>query len=285
MINDHFKPFQGEEHQSFALEKGSAAVLLVHGFPGTPAEMRPLADALFHAGWTAHGLLLPGFGADMATLPQRSHDDWLNAVCQAVLALKAAHAPVLLAGNSLGGALALWAAAQLEHRGTPVDGLMLFAPFWRIDHLLWHMLPVIKRAFPTIKPFKLVKPDFSKQETRDGVRNFMPDVNLDDPAVRAAITEFELPIGMFNEIRHAGEQAYRSLHHVHAPALVLQGTHDNLVRPAATRRLLVRLRGRVQYVEVPAAHDLTTLKSPAFAQVERAVLDFAGTFWQDKPGA
>jgi esterase/lipase len=208
----------------------------------------------------------------MATLPQRSHNDWLNAVCQAVQTLRAAHTPVLLAGNSLGGALALWAAAHLARRSTPVDGLILFAPFWRIDHPLWHMLPVIKRAFPTIKPFKLVKPDFNRQETRDGVRNFMPDVNLDDPAVREAITEFELPIGMFNEIRHAGEQAYRSLHHVHAPALVLQGTQDNLVRPAATRRLLVRLRGRVQYVEVPAEHDLTTLKSPAFAQVGTAAV-------------
>jgi alpha-beta hydrolase superfamily lysophospholipase len=53
--------FQGPEHLPFLWPGGQPAALLVHGFPGTPAEMRPLGEALHQAGWTAQGILLPGF--------------------------------------------------------------------------------------------------------------------------------------------------------------------------------------------------------------------------------
>ncbi len=54
--------FQGEEHQPFHWVAGPPAALLVHGFPGTPAELRPLGQALYEAGWTVSAPLLPGFG-------------------------------------------------------------------------------------------------------------------------------------------------------------------------------------------------------------------------------
>ncbi|MBN1992742.1 MAG: alpha/beta hydrolase [Anaerolineae bacterium] len=34
----HIKPFQGDEHQPFYWNGGQPAALLVHGFPGTPAD-------------------------------------------------------------------------------------------------------------------------------------------------------------------------------------------------------------------------------------------------------
>ena len=40
------KVFQGEHHADFLIERGEPAALLIHGFPGTPAEMRPLAPLL-----------------------------------------------------------------------------------------------------------------------------------------------------------------------------------------------------------------------------------------------
>ncbi len=48
-----FNPFNGPEHADFTIPGGDPAALLVHGFPGTPAEMRPLAEALNERGWTA----------------------------------------------------------------------------------------------------------------------------------------------------------------------------------------------------------------------------------------
>ncbi len=37
---------QMPRHQPFLWPGSTAAALLIHGFPGTPAEMRPLAETL-----------------------------------------------------------------------------------------------------------------------------------------------------------------------------------------------------------------------------------------------
>ena len=148
--------FQGEEHQSFLLVGGRPAALLVHGFPGSPAEMRPVGEALHDAGWTVQGLLLPGFGPDIATLQQRRLEDWQAAVANAMASLRREHDPLLLVGLSMGGALALQAAAD-----TPPDGLILLAPFWRLAgngawlQLLW---PAIRVIFPVSDLFALSNP-------------------------------------------------------------------------------------------------------------------------------
>jgi esterase/lipase len=39
------------------MDGGDHAALLIHGFPGTPAEMLPLGTVLREAGWTVHGMI------------------------------------------------------------------------------------------------------------------------------------------------------------------------------------------------------------------------------------
>jgi carboxylesterase len=274
-----FKPFQGPEHQPFVLEGGKPAALLIHGFPGTPAEMRPLAEVLHRAGWTTQGILLPGFGADLETLPTRTAQDWLRAARDAYAVLAKTHKPLLIVGNSVGGALTLQLCAELKHNAP--QGIVLLAPFWRIDHALWTMLPILRRVFPQIKPFQLVKPDFKRQEMREGIRNFMPDADLDDPQVQQAILDFTLPLNMFAELRSVGERAYRTAHKVKTPALILQGAQDTLVRPITTRRLMQKLRGSVRYLELPGGHDLFKPELAAWSQVEKVVREFAEEITKD----
>ena len=59
---------RGPEHETFTLPGGRPAALLLHGFLGTPAEMRGLGEALHEQGWTVYAPLLPGFGSDIETL-------------------------------------------------------------------------------------------------------------------------------------------------------------------------------------------------------------------------
>lgn len=266
--------FNGAEHQPFHLMGGPQAALLIHGFPGTPAEMRPLGDALHAAGWTAHGLLLPGFGPQIETLLQRRQEDWSAAVAESLRALRREHDQVLLVGYSLGGALALAAAAD-----DPPDGLALLAPFVQIDHVLWKLLPVLKHIFRGVKPFRLMKLNFADPETREGIRKFMPDADLDDPTVQAAIRDFRLPLDVFAQIQRAGGQAYRAAPRLPAdlPVLVVQGQDDDLVRPTMTRQLADRLRAPAAYHQTPGRHDLLVPGSAGFEPVQRLVLDFAHT--------
>lgn len=271
--------FQSAEHEPFHWQAGRAAALLVHGFPGTPAEMRPLGMVLHRAGWTVHGLLLPGFGPQLESLPARRASDWASAVREKLAELQTQHRPVLLVGYSLGGALALQAAAS--HRP---DGLVLLSPFWQIDHILWRMLPVFKFIFPSVKPFKLLKLDFKDPNTRAGIANFMPGADLDDPAVRQAVRDFRLPVGLFDQIRAAGQDGYRAAAHIQTPTLIIQGTHDDLVRASTTRRLLARLQCAADYIEVPAKHDLPDSANGAWTRIEHSFIAFASRLLAETRG-
>lgn len=262
--------FQGEEHQPFLWNGGAPAALLVHGFPGSPAELRPLADALYVQGWTVQGLLLPGFGPEFETLANRRSEEWFASVRDALRALKQEHETVVLIGLSMGGALALRVAAV-----EAPAALVLLAPFWTMDSVLWRALPLIKTVFPTFPIFRLLKLDFSDPEVREGIRTFMPQADLDDPAVQDAIRNYRLPLKMFNEIRRTGLAAYESVKRVSVPTLIIQGLDDELVKPVYTRRLKAMLPGETRYLELPADHVLLNSEASAWGQIRQSILDFA----------
>ena len=262
--------FQSPEHQPFYWGGDQAAALLVHGFPGTPAEMRPVGQLFREMGWTVQGLLLPGFGPEIDALADHTHADWVDAVATTLAGLQRHHHPVIVGGFSLGGALALIAAA----RQNP-DGLLLLAPFWKIKGLLWRALPLFGLVFPVIRPFRLFKPDFSNPEFRRGLANFMPHLDLDDPAVQQGVRDFEIPISILEEVRRVGDGARQASTQVGAPALVIQGSQDRTVRPELTKELVHRLAGPARYEQVPGAHDLTDAGKPAWPGIGRYVREFA----------
>ncbi len=265
-----FSPFlryyQQPEHQPFHLESGKPAALLVHGFPGSPAEMRPLAEVLNRAGWTTQGHLLPGFGSQIDTLFERRYPEWVESVRQALIDLKKQHDPVLLVGFSMGCAVALNAAVQ----ETPA-GAILISPFWQLSGRLWSLLPVFSRIFPTIRPFRLIKLDFSDPEVRRGMALFMPEMDLDDPVIQKNVREFRVPIRIIHEIQLVGKAAWKSAPQLKAPVLILQGIRDELVRTPMTRQFVARLPGPVMYQELDGAHNLPEPAKPAWPHVEKAI--------------
>lgn len=265
-----FTPFKGPEHQDFLLEGENPAALLIHGYPGTPFEMRPLADGLQAQGWTCRGLLLPGFGKQLESLPGRVWTEWLDAVSDALEDLGREHTPLLVVGHSLGAALAICAAASL-----PVDGLILLAPFWRSRTPLWTFLPLLKHLVPRVKPFKLMKTEMDDPKLRAMIQGFLPEVDLEAPQVQQAIREFILPVGMFDELRKLGMAAWRAAPGVRCQTWVLQGMQDDTVQPADTLRLARRFGGPAAWMEFPAGHELPFESSPVFPQVREAVLDIA----------
>jgi len=218
-----FQVFAGAEHQPFLLKAETApagpAALLVHGFPGTPAEMRPLGLSLQQAGWTARGLLLPGFGPQIATLADRRFEEWRAAVVQELEELGREHSPVLLVGFSLGGALALAAAALASARGAASgpsasgagrgapDGLALLAPFWRLASSPQRGLALLLRPFLPRYFYPLKNLDFTAPEARRSLSEFLPQLDLDDPAVADELRRFGVPLSLIREVDRSGRQA------------------------------------------------------------------------------
>jgi len=156
---------------------------------------------------------------------------------------------------------------------------VLYSPFWKLDGVLWGVLPALKHLIPTFKPFKLMKLDFDQPATRASIAQFMPGADFDDPAVQAAIREFAVPTNLFDQIRRAGAAASRAAPNVRVPTLIVQGTRDPLVKPDKTRALIERLGGTVTYREVPAEHQLIAPEMACYHLVERMTLEFAAAFF------
>ncbi|CAN5769113.1 alpha/beta fold hydrolase [soil metagenome] len=240
--------YSAPEHQAFTLGESKRHALLVHGFPGTPAELRPLASFLAEAGWQVRAPLLPGFGSSIETLGQKRWQDWTHAVESEFRTLAAGAEHTLLLGFSMGGAIALVAATNVKP-----DTLVLLAPFWRFDDWRVNLLPVFKHFVRTLKPFE--NADFSDPQTRETFKEIAPDADLSDPDTQAQLKKsVALPTEAIDQLRQLGRRAYALAPRVSAPCLVIQGEGDTTVRPEHTRKLVERI-DRAQLVEVSGGHS------------------------------
>lgn len=261
--------FQNAEHAAFHWEGGSNAALLIHGYPGTPAEMRPIAELLHDAGWTVNAPLLPGFGSEMETLADKTNEDWLHAIEAEYLSLRGNAKTMAIVGYSMGGALALQLAAKY-----PPDALILFAPLYQLDHWLWRTLPLLRIFFPKVRISRFFDLDFDDPNTREGIEKYMPGIDLDDPQVQEEIRNYEIPVAMFNQIRRTGQLAFQAAGNIAAPTIVFQGTHDDLITPSMTQRLVGKIGSHAKYVEVAGMHDLLDTDGAAWTTIWEGLTQF-----------
>ncbi|MFU8771711.1 MAG: alpha/beta hydrolase [Anaerolineales bacterium] len=122
--------------------------LLIHGFTGTPLEMRGLGKHLAKEGYTALGIRLAGHATNLEEMARTRWTDWFSSVVDGYEMLQAACERVFVMGLSLGGILALTLASRF-----PVAGAAVFSTP--------HHLPNDPRL-RYIKLIALFKPYFPK---------------------------------------------------------------------------------------------------------------------------
>lgn len=114
---------------SLAPASGTArgGVVVVHGFAGSPFEMRPLGEHLARAGFAVEGPRLAGHDADSRALQATGWSDWADSVERVVVKLLDQHRQVFVCGQSLGGLLTL----ELALRQPRLQAIAsLAAPMW-----------------------------------------------------------------------------------------------------------------------------------------------------------
>lgn len=104
-----------EAEPFFLKGEGEKALLFLHGFTASPSEVLPTARILQQrGGLTVSGILLPGHGSNSALLNQTTWHDWFKAAEGEILHLRENYSDVYVAGLSMGGLLALYAALHLD---------------------------------------------------------------------------------------------------------------------------------------------------------------------------
>src|SRR5258708_17843389 len=96
-------------------EDADTACLVIHGFSGTPAEMRSFSEALAVRGIRVYGMLVAGHSGNPDDLISSGYKEWLASVEEGLIRL--AHYPhVFVAGLSMGGVLSLLLAMRHPKR-------------------------------------------------------------------------------------------------------------------------------------------------------------------------
>jgi carboxylesterase len=126
----------------------SVGVLLVHGFTGSPASLKPWGRALHEKGYAVEVPRLPGHGTRWQDLNQVAWTDWYDEASAAFDRLRSTCDAVVVGALSMGGSVVLRLA---EERGDQVAGIVLVNPFVSSDRKELVAVPVLKHLVPSLK--------------------------------------------------------------------------------------------------------------------------------------
>lgn len=103
--------------EPFFFQGGRTGVLLVHGFTGTPKEMRAMGEDLNKHGFTVLGIRLAGHATTPDNMRASRWTDWTASVEDGFNLLSNSVDRIFLAGLSMGGVLSLLMSTKLNVAG------------------------------------------------------------------------------------------------------------------------------------------------------------------------
>lgn len=193
--------------QPFHLEGDDHGVLLLHGFTGSAAHMRPLGDLLHQQGFTVEGVNLPGHAVSMEAMGRTGWQDWLDAAKEAFCQLQKACRYTSVAGLSMGGCLALLLAEQLH----PTAAVVISTPMAVQNPLL----PFAGVAAPFIRRIMWRSREGSPYAVDDRYDYGYPG----------------FPTKCGSDLNRLIGMARRDLHAVQCPLLIVQSRQDETIAP------------------------------------------------------
>lgn len=218
---------------------GPNALLLVHGLGDTPQTLGYLASWLHARGFTVRAPLLPGHGRSLPAFAESGASEWLAAIRHEHAVLRDRHSRVGLVGLSMGGALAVLLASELDD--LPV--LVLLAPYLGVPPAVrWagRLHPLLGAVAPYVRG----RGERSVKDARER------------PHSRAY--GYFTP-RLLRELTWVADEAGRALPLVTAPTLLVQSREDNRIEPHVAERAFERLgasRKRLEWTE-GSSHVIT----------------------------
>jgi carboxylesterase len=191
----------------FVLPGGPVGVLLIHGFTGSPPEMRRVGDYLHQRGLTVSGPLLPGHGTTVEDLNQTRWTEWTRHVEGAMAELQARCETVFVGGLSMGAVLTLYLAAH--HPDVP--GVVAYAPATLVSDWRMSLVPVLK---------------YVKRRAPKG------ESDMHDADAKSHIWSYEdWPMVAVHELQKLTREVKRLLPQMAPPLLVVCSSGDETVHP------------------------------------------------------
>lgn len=179
--------------------------LLIHGFTGSPDEVKPLYHALQQKGIRVISPTLKGHGGARRELKKSTWHDWVQSAEEALHELLQRHQKVIVIGFSMGGLIAAHLAARY-----PIERLVLLSP-------------------------AMFVPNYGQiiHDIRDSYRN-------KEGILTARMLEYAhkittTPLKTLWHFHRLVKHLRNDLPFVHVPTLIIHGTCDDVVHPRSAK--------------------------------------------------
>lgn len=234
--------------EPFSLGDGPIGVLMVHGFTGSPASMRPIGEWLASHGVAVEGVRLPGHGTGLEDLRDRRWTEWVDEALRGVQRLRRRSRTVVAFGQSMGASVVLQSVAS---RPQDVDGVALSNPYVFDARLV--LVPI---ARPFLSTWKGVANDIAEPGVRE---------NADD----------RMPVPAMAEMAALMRRARAALPSISHPLIVFRSGTDHVIPRRNASKVLTRIGSATkELVECPRSFHVVTLDRDAPIVRER-LLAFA----------
>jgi len=225
-----------KDSEPFSLGSDARGVLVVHGFTGSPFEMRLLGEELARRGFAVEGVKLAGHAGTTRELAATTWHDWYRSASDALDRLRdRVHGErVAVAGLSMGGLLAL----ELGRlRGDALAALcVMSAPLWLPPQAV--TFAQVTARLPLVRSLAL--PKLAGSDIRD------PEMKRRN---RDAVPRAGMPLSALASLVDLGAHLRDQLGEVETPTLLIHSERDHTV-PFACMDAIAHRLGTSEYRKV-----------------------------------
>lgn len=202
--------------EPFYFSGNSIGLLLIHGFTGSPSEVRFLGERLAEQGFTVSGIRLSGHGTTVEELADKRWQDWVKDAENGSAELRRTCTHVVAIGLSMGGLLAL----ELAARGLVDGAVAMNAPMVLVD---WRTR------------FLGLAQSFVHYVDKAAEHQATVAAGSEEAMQRFQYTKF--PIAALYSLNKAIPRVRKRLGLISCPVLVMQSKKDQTVSPKSARIL------------------------------------------------
>lgn len=227
-------------------DRAKIGVLLLHGFTGSPASMRPWAEYLNSAGYTVRVPLIPGHGTKWQDLNHVRWQAWPERAERELDLLKSECDRVFIFGLSMGGANTLHVTAK---RAAEISGIVLVNPMIHISDPTIVFIDIIKHITPR-------RPSVGDDIKKPGVTEWGYDA---------------LPLKGVAQLNRFLKRTRKALSKVKVPTLLFHSVEDHVL-PVSNTEIIMREIGAAEKerVELGNSYHVATLDYDAPIIFERS---------------
>lgn len=206
------EPFQSQGSGANA----DIGALVLHGFTGSPASMRPIAQTLAERGFAVELPRLPGHGTHWHDLHRTTWQDLAQEAVRSFEQLRARTSRQVVVGLSNGGLLALHLA---QTRGADLAGVVLINPFlFSLDPRM-KLLPILKSVMKSVP----------------GVINDIAMPDMDE------VGYDRVPLRSLASMALLQREVRAKLGEVTVPTLLMTSRQDHIVDPSNSEEVAAKI--------------------------------------------